>query len=50
MTDTDIARFVARMKREREAAGLPATITDAGTLRLIAAIVSKRRGHGEVIS
>jgi hypothetical protein len=50
VTDTDIERFVARMKRERQAAGLPATISDVSTLRLIAAIVSKRRGHGEVIS
>ena len=39
----DITQFVERMKRERSAAGLPPTITDAGTLRIIAGIVSAPR-------
>ncbi|WP_395155532.1 hypothetical protein [Ilumatobacter sp.] len=39
----EVARFVERMKRERIAAGLPATIVDGPTLRLIAAIVAASR-------
>ena len=38
----EVARFVERMKLERVAAGLPATIVDGPTLRIIASIVS---GH-----
>jgi hypothetical protein len=40
----DIATFVERVKRERAVQGLPPTITDEGTLRLIAALVG-RKGH-----
>jgi len=39
----EVARFIERMKRERIAAGLPATIVDGPTLRLIAALVSASR-------
>lgn len=39
----DIAAFVERMKRERVEAGLPPTITDEATLRLIGALVARRK-------
>lgn len=40
----DIAMFVERQKRERVEQGLTPTITDDGTLRLIAALVGQKRG------
>jgi hypothetical protein len=46
----DITQFVERIKRERSAAGLPPTITDAGTLRLIAGIVSAPRNITSIVS
>ena len=44
MTDDAVAKFVERQKRERVAAGLPPTITDARTLAVIAALVARRGG------
>jgi hypothetical protein len=40
----DVAVFVERMRRERAERGLPPTITDVETLRLIAALVTRKRG------
>jgi hypothetical protein len=40
----DVAVFVERMRRERTEQGLPPTITDEATLRLIAAVVGRKRG------
>jgi hypothetical protein len=46
----DITQFVERIKRERSAAGLPPTITDAGTLHIIASIVSAPRNITSIVS
>ena len=39
----EITLFVERMKRERSERGLPPTITDPGTLNVIAALVAHRK-------
>jgi hypothetical protein len=44
----EVARFVERMNRERVAAGLPPTIVDTATLRIIASIVSAPRNIAQV--
>jgi hypothetical protein len=41
---SEITQFVERMKRERSELGLPPTITDSATLRVIAALVAHRKG------
>lgn len=46
MNAAAITEFVQRQRRERIAAGLPATITDADTLRLIAALTAAQGGGG----
>jgi hypothetical protein len=38
------AEFIARQRAERAAAGLPPTITDLDTLRVVAALVTRRGG------
>lgn len=38
------ALFVERMKRERAEQGLSPTIADASTLKMIAALVGRKRG------
>ncbi len=40
---TAAADFIERVKRERVEQGLPPTITDASTLRVIAALVARKR-------
>jgi hypothetical protein len=54
MNDTtrspEVAHFVKRMNRERVAAGLPPTIVDTATLRIIASIVSTPRNITSIVS
>jgi len=45
MLPDPIAEFVARQRAERVAAGLTETVTDAKTLRVIAALVTSLVGH-----
>jgi len=42
MTSTEgLSDFVARQRAERAAAGLPSTITDVDTLRVVAALIGR---------
>ena len=46
VTEEQHARFLEKVKADRVAAGLPETIDDTDTLRMIAAVIAsnKRRG------
>jgi hypothetical protein len=42
-----LTMFIERMKRERDERGLPPTITDESTLKVIAALVGRKGGLDE---
>jgi hypothetical protein len=48
MNPATVDEFIQRQRRERVAAGLPPTIVDADTLRLIAALMAAGGDRREV--